>query len=279
MKTIKPIRVGRALLLLLAIVITLPVISRAQSLSLVPAEVDQNFQPGKPFQLALVVSNGGSNAISAKVEVTDLWYDSNNQKTFGAPGSSPRSAANWIEAVPRQIEIPAHSSGKVEIIVSPPASAVGGYYATVFVESKPELVEGPSAANQNKAVFANMRLGSLILLNAEGTGHYEAKFEDATLQPGGAHRDLQVTFRAANTGNTHIFPQPRLAILDARHQVVARAQGEMKRLLPGQSGDMKVTWSGTLEPGNYTAVLTVAYGPDKIFTQELPFAVSNEAGK
>ena len=111
MKTIKPIRVGRALLLLLAIVITLPVISRAQSLSLVPAEVDQNFQPGKPFQLALVVSNGGSNAISAKVEVTDLWYDSNNQKTFGAPGSSPRSAANWIEAVPRQIEIPAHSSG------------------------------------------------------------------------------------------------------------------------------------------------------------------------
>ena len=251
----------------------------AQSMGLVPAEVDQNFEPGKPFQMYLSVSNGENTPIQAKVGVTDFWYDAKFQKTFGNPGSSPHSAANWIEAVPRQIEIPAHGTGKIEIIVTPPAEAAGGYYAAVFVESKPQLVEAASAQNNNKAVFANLRLGSLILLNAKGAGVFRADFSHFNLEPGGAQHDLQVTLDASNTGNTHIFPQPRLAILDQQHKMIARAQGESRRLLPGESQPLKVTWSGTLDPGDYIALLTVSYGPDKVFTKEMPFTVPGNSVK
>lgn len=251
----------------------------AQSLGLVPAEVDQNFEPGKPFQMYLSVSNGENTPIQAKVGVTDFWYDAKFQKTFGNPGSSPHSAANWIEAVPRQIEIPAHGTGKIEIIVTPPAQAAGGYYAAVFVESKPQLVEAASAQNNNKAVFANLRLGSLILLNAKSSGVYRADFSHFNLEPGGPQRDLQLAFDASNIGNTHIFPQPRLAILDQQHKMIASAQGESRRLLPGESQALKVTWSGSLEPGDYIALLTVSYGPDKVFTKEMPFTVPGVPGK
>ena len=34
-----------------------------------------------------------------------------------------------------------------------------------------------------------------------------------------------------------------------------------------------VEWAGKLPTGNYTAVLTVAYGEDRIETQQLPFSV------
>lgn len=266
-----------ALFLSLAALATHP--AHAQSMGLVPAEVDQNFEPGKPLQIYLSVSNDENTPVQAKVGVTDFWYDAKFQKTFATPGSSPRSAANWIEAVPRQIEIPAHGTGKIEIIVTPPAQAEGGYYAAVFVESKPQLVQAASAQNNNKAVFANLRLGSLILLNAKSSGVYKADFSHFNLAPGGPQHDLQVTFDASNTGNTHIFPQPRLAILDQQHKMIARAQGESRRLLPGESQPIKVAWSGSLDPGDYIALLTVSYGPDKVFTKEMPFTVAATAGK
>jgi hypothetical protein len=36
-----------------------------------------------------------------------------------------------------------------------------------------------------------------------------------------------------------------------------------------------VTWSGDLAADRYTAVLTMVYGGDKIYTQEFPFRVAS----
>ncbi|MGH9637446.1 MAG: hypothetical protein ACRD72_21640, partial [Candidatus Angelobacter sp.] len=74
--------------------------------------------------------------------------------------------------------------------------------------------------------------------------------------------------------NTHVFPVARVAVLDASRKLVAKAEGEEKRFLPGQKNSMHVEWAGKLPAGNYTAVLTVAYGEDRIETQQIPFSVS-----
>jgi len=37
---------------------------------------------------------------------------------------------------------------------------------------------------------------------------------------------------------------------------------------------MHVEWAGKLPAGNYTALLTVTYGEDRIETQQVPFTVS-----
>jgi hypothetical protein len=208
-----------------------------------------------------------------RAAVTDLWYNEKNEKLFNPPGSSPQSAANWMEVVPPQITVPAGGSEKVRVIVTPPQQASGGYYATVFLESKPELAV--SATAERKAVFANIRLGSLILLSAEGSEQYKAEISGAQLTPPSANRTLKLDFTLSNKSNTHIFPQTRLAILNSHHQLAGKAEGEVRRFFPQQQDRASISWSGTLPPGNYSAVLTVAYGLDKIETEEFPFVVED----
>src|SRR5215475_6657093 len=113
--------------------------SHAQTLGLAPAQVVETFKPGVPFQFDLSTVNSGDTPVDMHVEITDFWYDEKNEKVFSSPGTSPRSAANWIQFVPDHFEVAAHGSQKMKAIITPPADARGGYYAVLFVQSKPQL--------------------------------------------------------------------------------------------------------------------------------------------
>lgn len=243
----------------------------AQSLALAPAEVQYTFKPGQPFQFQLNVANNGDAPVMMQVNVTDLWYNAKNEKLFNPPGSSPRSAANWIEFVPREFEAPAHGTGHVKVVVTPPLQASGGYYAVLFVASRPQLVSAATA--EKKAVYANIRLGSLLLLNAENSDDYKVDISDFHFTPPAADQSLKLDFLLSNQSNTHVFPETRVAILDAGRNLIAKTEGEVKRFLPRQSDRVAVSWAGTLPPGAYSAILTVLYGRDQVLTREFPFAV------
>lgn len=248
-----------------------PLPAGAQSLALAPAEVQYAFKPGQPFEFELSVSNGGDSPAMMEVHVTDLWYNNKNEKLFNAPGTSPHSAANWIEFVPRQFVAPAHGTGKVKVVVTPPQQASGGYYAVVFVESKPQLVQAATA--ERKAVYANIRLGSLILLSAQNTEDYKINVSDTQFTPPTPNQPMKLDFVLSNQGNAHIFPETRMAILNSQHELMGKTDGEIKRFLPQQADHLSVDWAGSLPPGSYSAILTVLYGQDKIYTQEFPFTI------
>ena len=244
-----------------------------QSLGLAPAEVKATFLPGQPIQFEVGVSNDGPNPVVMRATVSDLWYNEKNEKIFGPPGTLPHSASNWIELLPRNFTVAAHGTSKVKVTITPPVDVEGGYYAVLFLESKPELVREATA--QSKALYANIRLGSIILLTAAKTERESVAVSDATLSPPAANRNLNLKFLMNNNSNTHLFPQPKLAILDATNKLVARAEAESKRFLPGQKDWIEVPWAGSLPPGNYKAILTLLYGQDKLYTEEFPFAVTS----
>jgi hypothetical protein len=244
----------------------------AQSLGLVPALVDSRFKPGHPFQVELMVSNPGGAPLALRTSVTDFWYNDKNEKVFERPGSTPRSAANWIEVVPNQVTVPPGGSGTVKAIITPPMKASGGYYAAVFFESAPVLTQ--SGNEERKAVYANIRLGSLILLTADNTDEYSIDVTNACLTPPDEGHTLKVDLDLENKGNTHILPSARVAIMNSGRDLVGKASGEARRFLPSQKDHLSVTWSGNLAPGVYNAILTVVYGTGKIYTQDLPFTVS-----
>jgi len=245
--------------------------ARGQSLALAPAEVIQTFTPGQPFKVEFSVSNASSQPIAVRTTVTDLWYNEKNEKTFGAAGSSPHSAANWIQFVPRVVTLEPRSSTKLTAFVTPPAGVRGGYYAVVFVESKPELVQPTTA--QVQPVYANIRLGALILLTAEGTETYDVKLTDVVLAPPTATDDLNLRITVANQSDTHVFPKASLAVFSSDKRLVAKAEAPEKRFLPGQTDSMTLTWSGRLPPGDYEGVLTVVYAGKQLETRSLPFKV------
>jgi len=243
----------------------------AQSMALAPAQVEFTFKPGQPLQFDLGVSNRGGAPTVMRANVTDLWYNDRNEKVFDRPGSWPRSAANWIEVVPPQITVPAGGTGSLRVVITPPAQVSGGYYAVVFLESRPELVQDAQAGQ--KAVFATMRLGCLVLLSAENTEHYGIELADTHVTPPDASHPLKVDFQLWNNSNTHIFPETRVAIVNSHRELVAKAEAEIRRFLPQQKDGVSATWAGSLSPGSYTAIVTVAYGKDKIQTTDIPFTV------
>lgn len=242
----------------------------AQSLGLAPGEVREKFRPGVPFEIDLATSNDGPTPVEMSVEIADFWYNEKGEKTFPAPGTAPRSAANWIQFVPEHFEVSAHGSQKMRAIVTPPSDAKGGYYAVLFVQSKPQL---SFTKSNGQGVFTNMRLGCLVLLEAEKTEDFKVELNNIKVTPPSSTSGLDLSFDLLNAGNTHIFPIARLAVLDPDKKLVAKAQTEEKRFLPGQSASMHVSWTGTLPPGKYTAVLSLAYGEDHSETRQISFQV------
>jgi hypothetical protein len=245
--------------------------AHAQSLGLAPAQVVEKFKPGVPFEFDLSTVNTGDAPVDMNVEVTDFWYDEKNEKVFSSPGTSPRSAANWIQFVPDHFEVGPHGTRKMKAIVTPPADAKGGYYAVLFVQSKPQLSFPKS---DGKGVFTSMRIGCLVLLRAESTEEYKIELSNVKVTPPAETHGLSVDFDLLNSSNTHVFPRARVAVLDANRKMVAKAEGDEKRFLPGQKNSMHVEWAGKLPAGNYTALLTVAYGEDLIETRQISFSAA-----
>ena len=231
----------------------------------------EKFKPGVPFEFALGTSNRGSTPIELSVEIADFWYNENNEKIFPAPGSTPRSAANWIQFVPEQFEVPAHSAQRMRAIVTPPADAKGGYYAVLFVRSKPQL---SFTKSNGQGVYTNMRLGCLVMLEAEQTEEFQVEVSHLNLTPPSAKQSLGLSFELLNASNTHIFPMVRLAVLDSDKKLVANAQANEKRFLPGQRDSIHLDWAGPLPAGDYTAVLTITYGKDHLEIRQMTFSVS-----
>jgi len=246
----------------------------AQSIGLAPAQVVQTFRPGEPFEIELATVNSGTEPVEMGVEITDFWYDENNEKVFSPPGTSPRSAANWIQFTPEKFDVRPGAAQKMKAVVTPPSDARGGYYAALFVDSKPQLSFRKTSSGS--PVYTRMRVGCLVLLQAESTEQIKLDVRSATLTPPSASHALQLRVPLANNSNTHVFAQPTLAILDPDHKLVAKAQGDMKRLLPGQKDELSIEWAGDLKPGKYSGVLNVSYGNDGIQTQVIPFTVGEK---
>lgn len=266
----------RSLLLAFVLVVTGAVSAPAQTLGLTPAEIRATFKPQQVVQFDLAVSNDADTPVPMRASVMDLWFDpATNEKVFGAPGSLPHSAANWVAFVPPTFTVPPRGTGKVKVVITPPADAAGGAYAVVFLESKPELAR-PGTAD-GKPIYANIRLGALVLLGADGTEEFHVEVTEPELTPPTATHGLDLVFQLANTGNSHIFPEARLTVLNAARQVVARTEAETKRFFPGQKDAMKLTWSGSLPPGDYSGVLTIAYGRNQVYTQILPMHLDSTA--
>src|SRR5215467_308898 len=187
-----------------------PLGAAAQSLGLAPGEVREKFKPGVPFEFDLATSNDGSTPVEMSVEIADFWYNEKNEKVFPAPGTAPRSAANWIQFAPEHFEVPAHGAQKMKAIVTPPSDAKGGYYAVLFVQSKPQL---SFTKSNGQGVFTNMRLGCLVLLEAEKTQDFKIELNNVKVTPPSSSRGLDLSFDLVNVSNTHIFPIARLAVL------------------------------------------------------------------
>ena len=204
-----------------------------------------------------------------RTSVTDLWYSESNEKTFGPAGWSPHCGPRLDQFVPRVATLDARASAKLTQFVAPPAVVRGGYYAVVFVESKPELATRDDGA---QPVYTNIRLGALILLTAEGTEKYDVHLRQSVLAPPTAAENLKLASGSRTTATRTSSRRPRSPSSAAK--AAGREGRRAREAIPSRAvRHDDVDLERQAAAGDYEGVLTVVYGGTRVETRSLPFSV------
>jgi hypothetical protein len=269
---------------LLALLLCSFALAQAQqnSVGVAPASVEAKVKRGSTYAQTYTLYNNTSERLRFSCSLIDYWYDENNQRLTGRPGTLPRSASPWVQFSPSEIIVEPHSTATVKATFTVPLMAAGGYYTMPVFEAMPvknEAASGPSAGN-TATTSIGIRFRGLVMLATEDANEYNVEIMGGKISPPTTSTPLEMDLDVRNRGNEHARLHGVFAILDAQGTLAGRGKIEDSKLLPGQRNIMKAPWAGELRPGKYTAVVTLSY--DRVglepatLVYELPFEVGQQ---
>lgn len=267
---------------LLAVLLCGSGLAQAQqnSLGVAPASVEAKVKRGSTYTQTYTLFNNSPERLRLRCSVIDYWYDANNKRLTGRPGTLPRSASPWVQFSPSEVIVEPHSSANVKAIITVPLAAAGGYYTMPVFEAMP--VRGAAEASDTATASISIRFRGLVRLATEDANEYVVEILGGKVQPPTPSTPLELEVDVRNRGTVHARLRGLFAILDAKGMLAGRGKIEDVRFLPGQRNMLKVPWAGELPIGRYTAVVTLSY--DRVGTEpttliyELPFEVGQPNG-
>jgi hypothetical protein len=253
--------------------------AQAQSLGVTPASVDAKVKRGTTYTQTFTLSNNSSERMRFACSISDYWYDGQNKRVLGAPGSLPRSASLWVQFSPAEILVEPNSSATVKAIIAVPKTASGGYYTLLIFEATPVAREAnlPQSGNTTVTASVGVCFRGLAMLTTEDNSEYNVEVVEGQASPPSASSPLEMKLDLKNRSTTHVRIQGVFALLNEAGKLAGRGKIESKRYMPGQRDILKSSWTGDLPPGNYTLVVTLKYdrvGMDPAtLVHEIPFIV------
>ena len=245
----------------------------AISLTVAPAQQTIDMQAGSSATRALTITNNGEGALTVNAYAWDWWYHEDGRHAFGPPGTFERSGATWVTVDPEVLVVGPGETAQIQVHVAMPSDIDGGMYAVAFVEAR-----AGTPSSDGFSMRPGGRIAVPILMASDGTQDHSLALLETTVEAPTATSPLTLKLTGENRGDTHSFPEFMGAIRDTeRQEVLARFQGNPKRLLPGQVDNIEATWSGTLTPGEYEVIGTVVYGNGQSEPVRQTFRVDNPA--
>jgi hypothetical protein len=251
------------------------------SITVMPASLDAKIKGGSSYTQNFTLVNSTDMRLRFNCSVGDFWYNSENKRVNGRPGTLPRSASPWVQFSPAEIVIEPNSSAVIKAVVTVPQGVSGSYFTMPIFEAspadKPNLIE-PTAKIENTATAAiGIRFRGLMMFTTEGTSEYNVEIMGGRILPPTASSELEMQLDLRNRGTAHANLRGAFAILNSSGALVGRGKTEEKRYLPGQRNVLRGAWAGELPPGNYTCVITLSYnrvGLEPVtLVYELPLSV------
>ena len=265
---------------LLAVLLCSFTLAQAQqnTLGVAPASVEAKVKRGSTYTQTYTLFNNSPERLRLRCSVIDYWYDANNKRLTGRPGTLPRSASPWVQFSPSEVIVEAHTSASVQATITIPLTAAGGYYTMPVFEATP--VKSETASGNTATASIGIRFRGLVMLATEDANEYVVEVMGGKVQPPTVSTPLELDIDVRNRGTVHARLRGRFAILDAKGMLAGRGKIEDAKFLPGQRNMLKVPWAGELPIGRYTAVVTLSY--DRVgmepatLVYELPFEVGQQ---
>jgi len=242
----------------------------ATSLAVAPAITDVQVEAGVSSEVTFHVANRADAPLAVQTSLADWWHDGTEHRTVVA-GSTERSSSSWTEVFPATLVLPPRSQGELTAVLTPPPDATGGFYVVVLVSGSPH-VDGSEQA----AAGVGAGVAALLSVRIDGTGTEALALDRVEVSPPTASTPLVVTAFARNDGDVHLQVESRVVVLDEVGTVRATLASRSRVVLPGQALPIDAQWAGSLEAGQYDAIVTLAYGPGEVASAQHAFVVGDE---
>ena len=248
------------------------------TLGVSPASVDAKVKRGASYTETYTLSNNTATRLHFRCSVVDYWYDEQNQRVTGRPGTLPHSASPWVQFSPAEVTVEPHGQATVRAIITVPQTAAGGFYTMPVFEATPAdapTPDAPASGGMTATASIGFRFRGLMMLTTEDAAEYNVDIMAGNVRPPGPSAPLELELDVRNRSTAHARVRGSFTIFDASGALAGRGRIQEKRFMPGQRGDYRAEWVGDLAPGRYTVVATLSY--DRVgmepatLVYELPF--------
>jgi hypothetical protein len=254
--------------------------AQQNSVAVTPMSIDVRVKRGTSYTQTFTVTNNTETRLRFQCSLGDIWYNEQNERISGAPGTLPRSASQWVQFLPSEVIVEPRSSGTVKAIITVPQTAGGGYYSVPIFEAAPADRSTPmSSVYQASTATASIavRFRGLIMLTTLDAAEYNVEILEGRISPPGASAELVAELYLHNRSTAHVRVRGAFAILNSSGVLMGRGTIRQKRYLPGQRNVLRSEWAGKLAAGQYTSVITLSYdragSEPATLVYELPFVV------
>lgn len=216
--------------------------------------------PGETIVDSMNLHNTGGQPAEVKVYWQDFVYEPpfEGKKKFSQPGTSQYSMEDWITYSPQLMTLPAQGKREISYTIRVPEDAKGGYYGVLFFE------QGLGQGTTSTGVNIITRLGSLFFVESENRDK-TSKIDSIRLN--GKFLEGKYT----NQGDVFLFPKGVYYLVDGDGVVTDRGELDKMYLPPEAIGDFKVYLSESIDPGDYTMVVTFDLEDGDSIIKEIDF--------
>lgn len=257
-----------------------------QAFSISPPVVELAANKGDKTNVTIKLTNLSSGPLSITVETNDfgaknetgepniIFDDSGKDGTY--------TLKNWV-TIPNDFTIQSKETRSVTLPIAIPANAEpGGHYGVI-------RFTGTTAGGDSQQVALSASIGSLVLLQVNGTITTSASTEDFYTANADFNKNsffeslpLQVVSRIKNTGNVHVKPTGTVEITDMFGKKIStvRMNGDPndEKNRPGSILPQSIRrFNSELKDvqlfGRYTATMKLTYGDGKTLEKSAEFWV------
>ena len=232
--------------------------SYALKINIDPPRVEISVKPGEEKNGFVTIQNKDeSGSMHVKAYVEDLVYLPDGSNDFLPVGSTPWSMGDSIKVGPTEFDIPAGKETMVRYVINLPKDAKGGRYGVIFFESV-----APPAEFHKVGANVNVRLGTVMLVTAQGTEMRKVKLKEIKIETPNKDNPLKISCTVFNEGNVIARPNGMVKFIDAAKAVVAEVPINKDKggVLPNTARTYFTDYREGLKKGVYYAQVVLDYG-------------------
>lgn len=235
--------------------------AREGALSASPAVVMLRGNPGQSTTQVLTIMNSTSQPFSFEMLARDVVVRNGARSLVDAGKVAGSVAATAVFSTRTATVLPGEKRN-VSVTLTVPANPTVRAVVTMF--------HGTSKMN-SYGMHVVASLGTLMTFAL--TDQVSANASPLDVKAPTASTNLTLAQRLANDGKEPLFAKGMLAILNGAGTLVAKSALPARRLLPGESTDIRAEYPGDLSRGHYRALITYDLQNGKTITSSGQFEV------